>query len=97
MHNFIMDTYGEHIKNTYCCPDKFTMQDLCELKCWGEAMTQLLKADKEYNIVKSMEERDESGIDMEWDEFQQRFTRMYNTAEEHEKMLMRQNIMKIIQ
>lgn len=97
MHKYVHDTLMNHVKKTYSCPDKFTVEDLCELKLWGKAMKELLEADKIYNIINAMEdEHDYSDVDMEWDEFIMRFTKMYNDRDVNEKETIKAEIMKII-
>jgi len=96
MHKEFMDAYGGYLKKHYTDLDNMSCTQLREARMIAEVMKEIFKADKEYNIVKVMEEHDQSDIDMNWDEFFVRFVKMYEDADAPTKTTMRTEIMKII-
>lgn len=96
MHDYTMGKIGKHIKENYC-PDEMTRSDLNELYCWSKIMKNLLEADKDYHIIISMEENEDSrDVEMTMDEIIPRFTRLYNESSQNERVMMKNKIMNIM-
>ena len=96
MHTFFMQQYGDYLKEHYGDLEKMTTKDLCEAKQIACVMKEIFEADKEYNIVKAMEEGDRSSMSMQWDEFFTRFKQMYSNADKGEKVKMKQEIVNLL-
>lgn len=93
MHTHFMKCYGDFLKEHYSDLSKMNKSELCEAKEIACVMKEIFKADKEYNIVKAMEEHDDfSSVKMDWDEFVIRFRDYYSSADKDEKIKIKQEI-----
>lgn len=96
MHDHFMKHYGCYLKEHYSDLENMTKSDLCEAKEIAKTMKAIFDADTQYNIVKSMEEHDDSDIEMTWDEFESRFRKMYNEADPNMRNTMKLRITSML-
>lgn len=97
MHTHFMKHYGDFLKEHYSDLSKMSKADLCEAKEIACVMKKIFEADKEYNIVKAMEEHNDfSSVQMDWDEFVVRFKNYYSSADKDEKLKIKQEITNLL-
>ena len=98
MHTHFMKCYGDFLKEHYSDLSRMSKSGLCEAKEIACVMKEIFEADKEYNIVKSMEEHDDlSSVKMEWEEFVVRLKNYYSSADKDEKIKIKQEITSLLE